>query len=73
MTKRDVYNIAFNKGIVLSDKEVDIVYDYVKSNYNKFLGGKINAFDVLDDAKKYLSKDNYNKFLVLFEQFKDKI
>lgn len=73
MTKDDVYNIAFNKGMILSDKEVDIVYAYVKNNYNKFLCGKINTSDILKDAKKHLSEENYNKFLVLYDQFKDKI
>lgn len=73
MSRSDVYNIAFKKGIVFSKEEVDIVYDYVKSNYNKFLYGNISALDILRDAELCLSKENYEKILVLYDQVKDKI
>lgn len=73
MQKADVYNFAYSKGIYLSDREVDIVYNYIKNNYMAFFSGKITYDDILLDAKKYLSSENYDKFLIFYNQFKGKI
>ena len=73
MQKHDIYKIAYNKGIILSDDEVNIIFDYIKKNYRHFFNGSINYDDIKNDAKKFLSSDNYKKFLSFYNQYMDKI
>lgn len=73
ITKNDVKNIAMKQNIMLSDKEVDNVYYYIKDNYKNFLYGKLKPNDILKDASKLLSDNNYNKFYELYLKYEDNI
>lgn len=73
MTKDDVKNMAMKQNIILSDKEVDNVYYYIKDNYKEFFYGKLKIDDILKDASKLLSDNNYNKFYELYLKYEDNI
>ena len=34
MQKQDVNNFAIKQGITLDNEELDIIYNYIKNNYN---------------------------------------
>lgn len=73
MKLEDVKKIAFNKGIELSDEEAKKVYHYIKSNYHSFFYGSLSINDVINDARKILSKVNFDKLMNLYLQYKDSI
>lgn len=71
LKKEDINKFALKQGIILDDKELDIIYDYVKKDYKTFIYG--NPRTVLDEVKEKVRPLTYNKIENLYQQFKDKI
>lgn len=71
ITKKDIYNFALNKGIRLTSEEVDILYRHLKNDYKTFIYGNQRA--VLDEIKKEVSPETYQKLEMLYFQYKDKL
>ena len=71
LKKEDINKFALKQGIILYDKELDIIYDYVKKDYKTFIYGNPRA--VLDEVKEKVRPLTYNKIENLYQQFKDKI
>ena len=71
LKKEDINKFALKQGIILDEKELDIIYDYVKKDYKTFIYGNPRA--VLDEVKEKVRPLTYNKIENLYQQFKDKI
>ena len=71
MKKEDINRFALKQGIILDDKELDIIFTYIKDNYKTIIYG--NPKDILLDIKEKVSDITYNKIENLYIKFKDKI
>ena len=71
LKKEDVNTFALKQGIVLEEKELDILYTYIKSNYKTIIYG--NPKDILLEIKSKVKPLTYNKIENLYINFKDKI
>ena len=71
MKKEDVNNFALKQGIILDKEELDIIYNYIKSNYKTIIYR--NPKDILLETKNKVKPLTYNKIENLYMQFKDKI
>lgn len=71
MTKDDIVKFATSQGIMLDNKELDTIYNYVKKYYKTFIWG--NPRPILDELKSKVKPITYNKIENLYGQFKDKI
>ena len=71
LTKDDIKTFAYNKGILLEEYEIDIIYFYIKKYYKEFLQG--NDLLILNKQKKEISKNTYNHIINLYNEYKRKI
>ena len=71
LTKDDIKTFAYNKGILLEEYEIDIIYSYTKKYYKEFLQG--NDLLILNKLKKEISKNTYNHIINLYNEYKRKI
>lgn len=71
LTKNDIERFSIKQGITLDKEELDIVYNYIKSNYKTIIYG--NPKDILLEIKSMVSDLTYNKIENLYMKFKDKI
>ena len=71
LKKEDINNYAQKQGIKLDKEELDIVYNYIKTNYKTILYG--NPKDILLEIKSKVKPITYNKIENLYIKFKDKI
>lgn len=70
MTLEDVNNFALKNGIILKDKEVKVIYDYIKNNWRTIVFG--NPRGILDDLKEKLDSTSYQKIESLYIYFKNR-
>lgn len=71
LTKDDIKTFAYNKGILLEEYEIDIIYFYIKKYYKEFL--QSNDLLILNKLKKEISKNTYNHIINLYNEYKRKI
>ena len=71
LTKQDIINYSSNEKIQLSQKEIDIIYEYIKTRYLDFLSG--NQDIILKELKSKLNIKTYQKIEELYQQYKNKI
>ncbi len=71
LQKQDIYRFAIRQGIRLDNNELTIIYDYIKTNYQKIIYDKPQV--VLDDLKKKLKPETYEKATWLYNKYRDKI
>lgn len=71
LTKEDIKNYAVKEGIVLTDKENTIIYDYIKKYWRTFYYG--NPRTQLDELKELLSEETYKKIENLYIDAKRKL
>ena len=71
LTKDDIKTFAYNKGILLEEYEINIIYFYIKKYYKEFLQG--NDLLILNKLKKEISKNTYNHIINLYNEYKRKI
>ena len=71
LTKQDIINYSSNEKIQLSQKEIDIIYEYIKTRYLDFLSGKQDI--ILKELKSKLNIKTYQKIEELYQQYKNKI
>ena len=67
--KSDIYNFALINNIDLSEKDIDILYYYLKKNWEELLYGNK---DVLNDLKQEIDEDKSLKIKSLFEIYYNK-
>ena len=58
------------KGISVNDKEIDIIYKYIKNEYKRFFN---NPNDVLDEIKHQVSDNTFMEIMKLYNKYKNKI
>lgn len=71
ITKNDINQYAKKENIQLTEKEVEIIYYYIKTKYKIFLKG--NQEELLKEIKPQVQPKTYQKILELYNQYKDKI
>ena len=64
--KEDIYNYSIKQDIFLSNKEIDIIYDYINNRYDDIINYPEN---VLLEVKDKLSIKTYNKLLELYNKY----
>lgn len=72
MTINDINNFALKNNIHLAAGEDKIIYDFIKNNYEKVLGGA-NADKVLQEFKTKVCPETYNHAKQLYDIYKNKI
>lgn len=68
ITKEDIKKFAIKNKIELTEKEIDIIYQYIKTRYKEFING--NSLKILEEIKKEVSPNTYNKIISLYNQYK---
>lgn len=68
ITKNDILKYANNQGIKIDGLELDIVYDYIKNDYNRIIN---NPNEVLFEIRGNVSDCLYEKILELYDKYKD--
>ncbi len=67
--KSDIYNFALINNIDLSEKDIDILYYYLKKNWEELLYGNKN---ILNDLKQEIDEKKFLKIKSLFEIYYNK-
>ena len=71
LRKEDINTFALKQGIILTEDEIDIIFDYIKKDYKTLIYG--NPRPLLDEVRQKVRPLTYNKIENLYEQFKDKL
>ena len=66
----DITYFALKNNINLNDQELDYLYKTIKEKYKVLLSNNYEI--VLNEAKKYLTIDNYKKIYNLFLDYRNK-
>ena len=67
LRKEDIINYCNSKGISVNNKDLDVVYGYIKNDYKRFLD---NPSVVLNEVKGLVSSYTYNEIIRLYERYK---
>ena len=71
ITKKDINKFFLNRGINLTKRELDCLYDHLKKDYKTFIYGNQRA--LMDEIKKEVEPNTYNQLEMLYYQYKDKL
>lgn len=72
LTKEDIKKYSLKNNIILSNSEIDILYDTLKNNNNIDLLLSNNYDVVLKKIEPYLTNNNYIKIKNIFLEYKNK-
>lgn len=64
----DLINYCNNKNITINNKDLDIIYKYIKNDYKRFFN---NPEEILNEAKYKLSTNTFNEVIKLYNQYKN--
>lgn len=70
LSKEDIQNFANQKGITLSEKDRDIIYDYAKQHWRTFLKGDPST--LLLELEQKLEPNTFQKLKQLYIETKNK-
>jgi len=70
LRRDDVVKFCNLKGISISDKELDIIYGYIKNDYKRFFN---NPESVLEEIKSKVSSGTFIEIMKLYNKYKNKI
>lgn len=68
--KEDIFDYGKRIGIELNPNDLDIIYYYVKNEYQRFFN---NPNDIFNEIKDKISLNTYNILIELYNKYKDKI
>ena len=68
MTKDDIVKLGIKYGIIINKDERDLLYNYIKNNYEKITSNPVMAIEQIKDK---ISNNLYMKILELYDQYKD--
>lgn len=71
--KEDIYNYAISQGVILKPNELEIIYNYLKTNYKTFINNKESRVYLLTELKSKVSQTVSNKLDELYQMYKNKI
>ena len=70
LTKEKLNNFALKNNILLSPKELNFTFNFIKKNYLDILNN-YNNFNI-DNYKQYYSNENFNKIKSLIKIYQQK-
>lgn len=70
ITKKDIVLFAEKNNIILSNQELDYIYNLIKNNYKEIISENPN--NIFKELKNNVNSNNYNKIIKLFFIYKDK-
>lgn len=71
ITKEDIKYFANKNGIVLNSQETNIIYNVLKKNWRTLYYG--NPKKLLEQLKKEIKSETFNKLELLYIQLKNKL
>ena len=66
--KEDILKFGIKEGIIIKKDELDLIYDYIKNDYEKIID---KPMDILIEIKDKVSNKLYQKLLELYDKYKD--
>ena len=66
LTKEHIYLYALKNNIKLCPKETEIIYNFIKENYNELLNKNTN---ILNQLQPYLRLELFNKIIQLYNDY----
>ena len=69
LTPADIENYAKSRNIILSNDEINIIFNFILKYYEDILNKNTEVFKKL---KPYINDDLYNKIIYLYEENKNK-
>ena len=70
LRREDIVKFCNIKNINISDKEIDIVYKYIKNDYKRFFN---NPMEVINEVKSKVSDNTFSEIMKLYDKYKTKI
>ena len=70
LNRDDIIKFCNYKNINICDNEIDILYDYIKNDYNRFFN---NQEEVLNEIKNKVNNNTYIEIIKLYDKYKNKI
>lgn len=70
LTREDVISFAIKNNIQLSDEEIDILLNTIKSDWKKILN---NPEEALQNIKNKVSENTYKNIIYLYNLYSDKL
>lgn len=70
LSKDDIKTISKNENIILNDKEIDIIYYYIKNEYKTLIYG--DSSSIFNDLKSRINPTSYSQIKSLYDFYKDK-
>ena len=67
LKKEDIITYAHKEKIILTNQELDLIYNNLKNNYENILTNPLKEINKLKDK---LSINTYNKLLELYSKYK---
>lgn len=71
LTHKDIYDFALKQNIKLENKELNIIYNYIKNDWETIVFG--NPTNLFNEFKNKVNINTYNKAMELFNKYKNKI
>ena len=71
ITKDDIVRYAYKQNINISDRDVQVIYYYIKHKSHYFLDGHYDL--IMDEIKDKVSPIVYQKIRELYDEYKNKI
>ena len=71
LTKQDIINYTTKQNISLTESEINIIYNYIKTKYKDFLNG--NEKELLSEIKQKVKPTTYQKIEQLYNLYQNKI
>lgn len=66
----DLISFCNYKGINVSKKDLDIVYNYIKTDYKRFFN---NPMKVLEEVKCKVDENTFKEIMILYDKYKGMI
>lgn len=70
LTINNINDFAVKNNIYLNENELNVLLNVAKNHYREILDG--NDLGVTNYLKDNLSKDNYDKVIILYNEYKNK-
>lgn len=68
MTKEDIINFVNKKKYKATNKEIDIIYNYIKKHSIEIITDPIKHIETL---KAKISNETYNEMIILYNKYKN--
>ena len=66
----DVVNFCNYKNIIVSDSELQVIYNYIKNDYKRFFN---DPMVVLNEVKNKVSDNTFKEIMFFYDKYKNKI